>query len=269
MRTAATVVVLLASAGAVWADDDFPPQARGPQAPKQGGRVWMEIEIFRGQLEADSASGTNTPEHTTDGFNDDIDTFLQQGIAWVAGGYELDLGLTIYGKLGYAFPTVIQDIDASSIIAGASDERRSAGLDPFFAYGIGVSFRREMPGGLILLGRAEWTAGTADVDNTDYHDLGDTDGDYEYRRLEVKGAVGFQTELAAPYAGLRYNLLRVDLDLEEPGVAPDNFNVEYELKTPIGVFAGVTGRVADRTIWHAEIGFVDALTVEVGVGLAF
>lgn len=267
MKTTWAAVLAVSLAGTAWADDDT-PQGRGVGTPRAGGRVWFETELLRGQLEATSASGTDPVTHTEDVFNDDIDTFLQQGIAWVAGGYELDMGLTIYGKLGYAFPTLIQEMDPGSILVG-TDVHVEASPEPFVTLGLGVSLRRELAGGLVVLGRAEFTAGSGDCNDVIYHDIGPADGDFDYRRLEIKAAVGLQSEHASPYLGVRYNWITVTMDLTETGAGPESLDVDYELKTPIGVFLGVTGRVADRTLWHAEIGFVDAITFEAGVGMAF
>lgn len=268
MQGIAVALALLASAGA---DEGqlYPPQPRGAQQQQRGLtglRVWAEVELFRGELEVDGASG-NAPEMDSESdFKSGIDTTLQQGIFWIAAGYEMNMGVMVYGKLGYSFPAMIQEIGSGSVF-GPPGVRQGGGIDPFVAYGLGLSFHTEPSGGVLLLGRVEWTTGRGDLDNYLFQNVAG-DGDFDYTRLELRAAIGYPSQMLVPYVGVRYNMLAIEMDLSD---GTDAFDVEYEMDTAVGLFVGVTGRVvqAQSSLWHVEAGFVDALTAEVGVGLSF
>lgn len=270
MRTIAAWMFVSALSAAVSRADEWgvrEPQGRPGAAPKAGARIWASAELFGGLLEATDASGTDPDFDAASDFKSDIDAWLVQSTGWINGGYEFDFGLTVYGKLGFAFPTLVEDIDAASPIVGGTDVREDVVIDRMPVYGLGLGFRRVIGPSVVVLGRLEYTLGSGEVNNASYHTLFG-DGDYEFSRLELKGAVGLLTDLVVPYLGVRYNMLTVKLDYTEIG-GPDTFDVEYELDTPVGVFVGVTDRVGERIRWNVEIGVIDAFTFEVGVGLAF
>jgi hypothetical protein len=260
--------VLAASAVGGGGDDVPEPQGRTARAPKGGGpRFWMETEVLSAKIEASKASGTDPDFDNSSDFNDSIDTTLQQAIPWLAGGYELDFGLTIYAKLGFAYTTLIQDIGSGSVL-GPPDIREGGGLDPYLAFGFGAGFRREVSPDFLILGRFELTMGTGDFKDYVFQDTRG-DGDYTFQRVEFKVAGGYQLEALTLYAGARYNLITMNLDLEENVPGPESFDADFEFATPFGVFIGACSRLGERTSWHMEIGFVDALSVEVGAGLDF
>jgi len=268
MNKVAIGLFLLASGAAVRADDFgwLDPQAKGAAA-KGGFRAWANTELFGGELEAANASGNDPLFDSESDFNSDVDAWLVQASAWLNAGYELNFGLTIYGKVGFIFPTLVEDIDQASPVSGINDERHDVVVDRMIAYGLGLGFRRQFGTSVVGLARLEYTLGSGDVNNSTYHTVFG-DGDYDYSRLEVRAAVGFLTDLGIPYLGVRYNMLEAKLDHSEIG-GTDTFDVEYELDTPIGVFLGITERLGERVRWSIEVGLLDAFTFEVGAGLAF
>lgn len=271
MKIATAFAVSLVMAAAAWAGDenDFYPQARRGGGVRGGAKVWLSMETIRAPLEATDASGSNPVTHTKDAFNDDIETFLQQSLATVNFGYEVDQGITIYGKLGFAYSTLVQDTEITSAVGGP--DRRGGAIDPYLVYGVGASFSQAAGGQNFFFGRLELTAGEGDIDGDySYHDVSG-DGDVSFARVE--GRVGFGTylESAAAYIGLRYNHLIMTLSLDDTPAAPPDFEVDYAYDTPVGIFFGVGSKPGDRIIWHAEIGFIDNddFSFEAGAGVAF
>jgi hypothetical protein len=226
----------------------------------------MEVEAWHPELEADEASGTDTDFDSASDFNDSIETRLLQTTAFIALGFEIDAGVTFFGKIGYAWSTMEQDIGAGSVL-GPPDQQQGGVLDPYVAFGFGAEVRREVGQNMVVLGRAQFIMGQGDVKDYIYHDEL-VEGDFLYRRIEFRGAFGYQMETATLYFGARFNLLLVELDVERV-VPGEDYDVEYELDTPVGIFAGVMSRLGERANWHAEVGFVDGISFEVGAGMDF
>ncbi len=263
MNLAAALFLLTTSGGV---GDPPDPQARGAKR-EGGGRAWLELEAFDAVLKADKANGTDTDFDSSSDFNSSIDTTLRAAIPWLAGGYEFDFGLTLYAKLGYAHATLRQDIGSGSVL-GPPDIQQGGGFDPFFAFGFGADFRREVSRDFVILGRAEFTMGRGDFENYLLQDtLGD--GDVDWQRITLRVAAGYQTEICVVQAGLRFSQLTFTVDLEEQVPGPESFEVDYVYDTPVGLFIGASNRLGERVSWRAEIGFIDAISVEVGVGLDF
>ena len=218
MKPGIAVILVLFLAAPAWADTEelFPTQVRGGRGGiQQGSKIWLTIETIRVPLEATDASGTDPAYNDDDDFNTNIDTFLQQSTSILNIGYQADPTLVVFAKAGYAYTSMIQDTGPGSIVGGPA--RLGGGLDPYFVYGMGLSYHQAGATKSAIFGRAEMTFGDGEMDsNYSFHSITGS-GDLTFKRFEARVGFIHQMPTANAYVGVRYNLLQMEIKMNAAG----------------------------------------------------